>query len=282
VQDLLALLADGDSAVPWVQAVARPLLTDGGRRVLRYTDGRGIVLIGRRGRRVRGRDGDGTPEEFTDIDDASWMTRPVSLRVHSDGVRRWTLRFAQACGLPKELAIDLGIAAWLHDCGKADPRFQVMLHRGDEAAAALVEEPLAKSGMDPRDRAALRRARVQSGYPAGYLHESASLALVTSNEAVVQKAHDPELVLHLVASHHGGARPFLPAVHDLEPQEICLQHGDQTLTARSDHGLDRLDSGVSDRFWRLVRRYGWHGLAYLEAILRLADHGRSEEEQTSE
>jgi CRISPR-associated endonuclease/helicase Cas3 len=183
------------------------------------------------------------------------------------------------------------LAASLHDLGKADRRFQIMLHRSDEPAMLEMvdhfampdaNQLLAKSGMDRTDAAALKRARQISCYPDGGRHEAQSVALIMNNQAALARAHDCELVLHLVGSHHGCGRPFMPVALDPAPLEVAVRLDDIEYRANSAHGLERLDSGVSDRFWRLVRRYGWYGLAYLEAIVRLSDRLRSESEQIEE
>jgi CRISPR-associated endonuclease/helicase Cas3 len=98
---------------------------------------------------------------------------------------------------------------------------------------------------------------------------------------------DFDLVLHLVASHHGYCRPFAPAVIDEKPVDVRLaDHTSATFgqidfgSTTSCNGLHRLDSPLADRFWTLVAKYGWQELCWLEAILRLADHRASELEQT--
>jgi CRISPR-associated endonuclease/helicase Cas3 len=162
-------------------------------------------------------------------------------------------------------------AAALHDIGKADPRFQAWLRGGNPVKPG---ELIAKSKGSGQNWEALESARMLAGYPKGARHELLSVALLAAH---AQDADDVdfELLLHLVASHHGRCRPFAPVVEDSEPVEV--RHEDRR--ARSDHGLERVGSGVSERFWRLTRRYGWYGLAYLESVMRLADQRQSEAEQ---
>ena len=218
----------------------------------------------------------------TSEDDSYSATVRVPLDKHLHGVEEWARRFGAGVGLPVPLVEDLALAARLHDVGKSDPRFQAMLHGGNPWAAQAAGVLLAKSGDLPTSRRESRRASRESGYPAGGRHELLSVRLIESVPGLLEPAHDGELVLHLVASHHGLCRPFAPVVFDREPvtvEDTILGH---RMSGSSATGLERLDSGVSERFWRLVRRYGWWGLAWLEALMRLADHRCSEAEQLAQ
>lgn len=92
----------------------------------------------------------------------------------------------------------------------------------------------------------------------------------------MSQAHDRDLFLYLIAAHHGHCRPFATVVEDDQPADVACDYLGRHFQANSATGIEKLDSGVAERFWRLIRRYGWWGLAYLEAALRLADHRASE------
>lgn len=127
------------------------------------------------------------------------------------------------------------------------------------------------------DRNAIRVAREQAGYPQGARHECYSVAMAIKNENLLKSAHDRDLVLYLVGAHHGRGRPFMPAVDDEGMKQVTFVFDDEQVNFGGPHGLERLDQGWTDRFWSLIRRYGYWGLTYLEMLVRLADHRRSEQ-----
>jgi CRISPR-associated endonuclease/helicase Cas3 len=235
-------------------------------------------------------------ELTTDGDDSFHAGHAVSLFEHSADVEMFAREYSIRCGLGARLAEHIAIAAWLHDIGKADRRFQLMLRGGSEIELFKDETPWAKSAMPPGAREAHRIAQQRSGYPRGARHEVQSLAMLDKQLAALKerltmldgtKEPDLDLVLHLVASHHGYCRPFAPAVVDESPVDVTLaEHTSKTFggldftATTSNNGMHRLDSPVADRFWSLVSSYGWHELCWLEVILRLADHRASEEEQS--
>ena len=63
------------------------------------------------------------------------------------------------------------------------------------------------------------------------------------------------LALHLVAAHHGRARPVLPVDGAEEPPTRLRERARE----------------VALRYERLSRRFGPWGLAWLESLLRAAD-----------
>ncbi len=223
-------------------------------------------------------------ETFNDEDDlnssgtANRQGRPILLRTHLPGVEDWARRFALGCGLPNDLVDSVASAGLLHDTGKADSRFQSWLNGGRHLPA--VQEPLAKSASIPKTRQAHKMARINSGYPSGGRHELLSVRLAESAPELLPD--DPllrELTLFLVSSHHGFCRPFAPVISDEIAPEVAYRLNGHEMTWSGPTRLEHLDARVARRFWLLVESYGWWGLAWLEAILRLADHRRSEWEE---
>lgn len=273
VRRVLALLAREAGAPEWLRGLADHLRGKG-LQISGHPGGRGLVLSTARRLPILGTlDGSA---EFSDDTSSSAAARFLPLSGHGEQVARLAERYARLVGLPEELAADIGRAGHGHDWGKADPRFQLWLAGGDPAALAAAGGLIAKSPRIPRSRSALRKARERSGYPKGGRHELLSVRIAETERRLLDGASDRDLVLHLVASHHGRCRPLAPVVVDPSPLDLTVPQSEAGETVSTRTGLEALDSGVLERFWRLVRRYGWWGLAYLEAVLRLADQRASE------
>ncbi len=238
----------------------------------------GIVLVGS-GLLASSGDGLSSSELVSSEDDTASATVSVPLDEHAAGVADLVGRYAHSCGLGDGLRLTLIAAARGHDAGKADPRFQAWLHNGNAQVARLAPGLLAKSGGLPQSRRQRERARARSGYPRGARHELVSVRLAEGLIGEAETGQDCELFLHLIGSHHGYCRPLAPLVDDFEPVEVEMTGAEGSRRVSSATGLHELDSGVAERYWVLVRRYGWWGLAWLEALLRLADHRRSAIEQ---
>lgn len=201
----------------------------------------------------------------------SQMAHRVTIGEHGEAVGRQARLFAEHLGLPATLARAVELAGRWHDLGKADPRFQLMLHDGDQLEALAAAAPLAKSGRDPRDPVARRAAEV-AGLPAGFRHEALSARLfdgLVELEPRLVEGVDPELVRHLIVSHHGKARPLIPALVDDAAPDVAVETDGLHLVASGRRR--QVEWEQPRRFEILNERYGWWGVALLETLVRLAD-----------
>ena len=199
-----------------------------------------------------------------------------TLAEHSAEVRDAAAAFAGRAGLIPAIAADVSLAAYLHDAGKADPRFQVYLAGGNawEWDRARV---LAKSGRQSLQRDARERAEL----PHNWRHEALSVRLAVGQPEFAS-AHDPALVLWLAGVHHGFERPLFPHEDplDLEARQFPEAPG-LARQLEPGFGPQSLAFDFNGRDWpqifeELKHRYGIWGLARLEAFVRLADHRASE------
>lgn len=278
LDEILRRLADGLPDVEakplptWLKTAARVLAV--GCEIAPHPCG-GYVLSSRT---PISTEAEAEPEQdaFADEDDLlSEAPCPVLLPRHLHDTAVFARVYAERC-VPKELVVPIVRSAELHDVGKVDPRFQQVMHGGNELAALAQPEPLAKSAVMPTSQRSRRRARELSGLPRGFRHEALSVQLA---ERFFELPDDPDhadLVLHLIGTHHGYGRPFMPVVDDANPTPIDVLVGTERITVdavdrRNWPALHHLSSDTADRFARVVRRYGWWGTALLEAVVRLAD-----------
>jgi CRISPR-associated endonuclease/helicase Cas3 len=201
-------------------------------------------------------------EDLTDDTVGLQRTVDVSLDDHCRGVADYADRFASSLGLVNAIREDLRLSGRLHDLGKADPRFQAML--GSDGSRLLAK------GSSFERRVVL-----------GARHECYSVAFVDQHPELVAAAHDPDLVRYLIGTHHGRGRSLHAVVEDLGAS-FELEFELKMFAFSGDTRLAYVDSGWPELFGRLQRRYGAWGLAYLETILRLADHRRSQAEVETE
>ncbi len=206
---------------------------------------------------------------------------PVSLDEHRRAVTARARVSAERLGIAPDLVRAITLAAELHDLGKADPRFQRMLRGGEELAYMPGDPLLAKSGIDPGDRAAWRRAQRLAGWPGGLRHEALSLAIAERLFAAGYESDliddHRDLVLQLVSSHHGYGRPLFPVPRVRNCVGISVSHGGVGVTVEA----SAIESAIPNwdgvgRLVRLIERHGAWGLALLESVLRLADMACSE------
>ena len=183
----------------------------------------------------------------------SWSsTAEQELLPHLDCAEATATRIVAALRLPEPLQAAVVLAARHHDRGKDRGLWQKGI--GNNRYPNIV---LAKSD---RSRPPLNRH---------YRHEFGSLMDLAS-DAKFQKL-SPEmqdLVLHLIAAHHGRARPHFPAEEAFDPERPESSAAD---AARE----------VPRRFARLQRAFGRWGLAYLESLLRVADALASQPAETA-
>jgi CRISPR-associated endonuclease/helicase Cas3 len=212
------------------------------------------------------------PEVSFDGDDLN-ENQPLSLLQHTADVFSKAVEYTEQLSVAERFSEWVRHAALVHDIGKADPRFQARLRGKPMSTIYMLPELLAKSGVDTPKLPT-------NTLPSGFRHETVSLSLLDYYQWD-RATEDVEVIKHLVATHHGFGRPFLPCAIDEDPPVIDLRtiQGPivESKVRKSWRIEHQVSAGQAERFWKLNRRFGWWGVAWLEAMLRLADWNASAE-----
>jgi CRISPR-associated endonuclease/helicase Cas3 len=190
----------------------------------------------------------GSPDASEETQETA-AREPVELDPHNRDVGAEAVRLATLVNLAAPLCGALSLAGERHDTGKLRPGWQKAIGNALPPGNPAEWIPWAKSN----------RRGFDDSECGDYRHEFGSLREAAADDAL--KAHpERDLILHLIAAHHGWARPHFEAQH---------------FDIAEDVGWGENEAVAADamrRYARLQRRFGRWGLAWLEALLRAADH----------
>jgi CRISPR-associated endonuclease/helicase Cas3 len=192
---------------------------------------------------------DGWAGDAANEDERAEADRPQQLDEHQCWAEDCARQIAQRLGIEKDPRTELlALAARLHDEGKRAARWQRAFK------APIDGRPYAKT-----------RGPIDFDLLDGYRHELGSLPYAEAHEGFkMLSSDDQDFILHLIAAHHGFARPVIgtSGCEDSPPSIV-----------------DERARAVALRFARLSRRWGPWGLAWWEVLLRSADQTASRRNQ---
>jgi len=218
-------------------------------------------------------------ESTTDDGSSSSPGQEIGLTDHCKGVQAFAKKFVRNIKMNPDVSNDVELAALLHDIGKAEKRFQAFLY-GTDPDDLLQEKIIAKSAHAVINYREYEQRRKTAQFPEGQRHECWSV-LLSEGHPRFRDAKDPDLVRYLIGTHHGHGRPMFPPVKDdgRSTDKVKFEFDGKTIVGSTEQELSRLDSGWIDMHHRVYTKYGPWNLAHMEAIVRLADHCRSREEE---
>lgn len=188
-----------------------------------------------------------------DSDGSKASVQPITWQHHTNDVIQHAQRTVEKLPLDEDLRAAILIAAKFHDLGKLRAIWQRDIGNDNYPLCKL-----AKSGGKLKIR--------NLGNP--YRHEFGSLVdLLDPKQPHFEEfknlsADLRDVVLHLIAVHHGFGRPHFSADYVFDPEPKGVK-------------VEQLAIEIPQRFARMQRKYGRWGLAYLESLLRAADYAAS-------
>lgn len=240
-------------------------------------------------------------EETYDGDWRSFQQHAVQLATHLVDVEDEAGALASKLALSDEQTDALKLAGRWHDLGKAHSAFQGMLHLADKKLDSSALWAKAGDGEGKRTRPRYRIETANGSFEERryFRHELASMLAWIQHRSSHRSS---DLIAYLIAAHHGKVRTSLRALPDEKgPPEFerryargvwdgdsvpafAISNREQVPESSLRLEIMEMGDGAMGPSWanrvaRLLKEHGPFQLAWMEALVRIADWRASRKEQ---